>query len=58
MSKLEENEELNYEDLKEDEENEWWRPTKKDGFNLTNKLLRTGCRPVKRKIFPMYQARC
>ena len=35
--------------IKEEDHIEWWRATKKDGFDLTTKLLRTGCRPVKRK---------
>jgi len=35
--------------LKQDEEIEWWRPTKQDNFSLTKKLMRTGCRPLKRK---------
>ena len=35
--------------LKEDEETEWWRPTKRDNFNLTNKLMRSGCRSLNRK---------
>ena len=35
--------------MKEDYENEWWRPSKIDDFELKNKLLRIGCRPIKRK---------
>lgn len=43
------NEGIDYELLKEEEEVEWWRPTQRDNFNLTTKLLRVGCRPIKRK---------
>ena len=25
---------------------EWWRPTEKDNYDLTQKLMRTGCRPL------------
>lgn len=44
-----EDENAAYEQIEEDDKIEWWRPTKKDGFNLTNKLMRTGCRPIKRR---------
>ncbi len=35
--------------LKEDYELEWWRAKDKDDYNLKKKLLRVGCRPLKRK---------
>ena len=35
--------------LKEDYENEWWAPSSVDNGSLRNKLLRVGCRPLKRK---------
>ena len=35
--------------LKEDYENDWWAPSSVDGGSLKNKLLRVGCRPLKRK---------
>jgi len=40
---------IDVESLKEDDSVEWWRATKKDNFDLTTKLLRTGCRPIKRQ---------
>lgn len=33
----------------EEEDIEWWRPTKEDNYSLTRKLLRKGCRPTHRK---------
>lgn len=48
MNKLNEEEMSSKEILREDEV-EWWRPTREDNYSLTNKLLRTGCRPIKRK---------
>jgi hypothetical protein len=36
--------------MKEDYESEWWRAKEKDDFNLKTKLLRVGCRPLKRKL--------
>ncbi len=30
----------------EDDKLDWWMPTEKDGYDLTNKLLRVGCRPI------------
>ena len=33
----------------EEEDVEWWRPTKEDNYSLTRKLLRKGCRPTHRK---------
>ena len=35
--------------MKEDYETEWWRAREGDEFNLKQKLLRVGCRPLKRK---------
>ena len=35
--------------IKADMESEWWRAGVADSFNLKNKLLRVGCRPLKRK---------
>ena len=35
--------------MKEDYETEWWRARENDEFNLKKKLLRVGCRPLKRK---------
>ena len=35
--------------IKEDYNNEWWKPSKIDNFELHNKLFRVGCRPLKRK---------
>lgn len=36
--------------MKEDYESEWWRAKEHDDFNLKTKLLRVGCRPLKRKL--------
>ena len=36
--------------LREDQETEWWRARETDDFNLKKKLLRVGCRPLKRKL--------
>jgi len=36
--------------MKEDYDNEWWRPSSIDDYNLKNKLLRVGCRPLLRKL--------
>lgn len=36
--------------MKEDYETEWWRANEYDDFNLKKKLLRVGCRPLKRKL--------
>jgi len=36
--------------LREDQETEWWRAREYDDFNLKKKLLRVGCRPLKRKL--------
>ena len=30
-------------------EAEWWRASQADQFNLKDKLMRVGCRPLKRK---------
>ena len=45
---LELNEKLSL--MKEDYDNEWWRPSKLDNYDLKSKLLRVGCRPLKRKL--------
>ena len=53
--------------MKEDYNNEWWRPSKIDNFDLKNKvssiiilfkiqLFRVGCRPLRRKIFKCNQS--
>jgi hypothetical protein len=36
--------------LREDQETEWWRARETDDYNLKKKLLRVGCRPLKRKL--------
>ena len=36
--------------LKEDYETEWWKATESDNFDFKKKLLRVGCRPLKRKL--------
>jgi hypothetical protein len=36
--------------LKEDYETDWWRARETDDFNLKTKLMRVGCRPLKRKL--------
>jgi len=36
--------------IKEDYQTEWWRAREHDDFNLKKKLLRVGCRPLKRKL--------
>ena len=38
------------EQLKEDMKLEWWKAGEVDDFNLRTKLLRVGCRPLKRKF--------
>ncbi len=35
--------------LQEDIDAEWWRAGATDSYNLKNKLMRVGCRPIKRK---------
>ena len=35
--------------IKEDYETDWWRAKESDDFDLKSKLLRVGCRPLKRK---------
>ena len=35
--------------LKEDYKNEWWMPSSVDNGSMRSKLLRIGCRPLKRK---------
>ena len=35
--------------LKEDYDMDWWKAKEADDFNLKNKLMRVGCRPLKRK---------
>ncbi len=36
--------------IREDQETEWWRARELDDFDLKKKLLRVGCRPLKRKL--------
>jgi len=36
--------------LKEDMEADWWKAGKTDQFNLSKKMARVGCRPLKRKF--------
>jgi len=36
--------------IREDQETEWWRAKDHDDFNLKKKLMRVGCRPLKRKL--------
>lgn len=36
--------------LKEDYETDWWKANDTDDYNLKKKLLRVGCRPLKRKF--------
>ena len=38
------------EQLKEDMMLEWWKAGEIDNFNLRQKLLRVGCRPLRRKF--------
>ena len=33
----------------EDDNTDWWRASPEDGYDLTRKLYRTGCRPIYRK---------
>ena len=44
---MEENK-LRLEQLKEDQKLEWWKAGELDNFDLRTKLLRVGCRPLKR----------
>lgn len=37
-----------------DSQSEWWRAGEVDDYNLKNKLMRVGCRPLKRN----YLANC
>ena len=37
------------EQIKEDMQVEWWRAADADQYSLKDKLLRVGCRPLKRK---------
>ena len=37
------------EQIKDDMEAEWWRATDTDQYSLREKLMRVGCRPLKRK---------
>jgi len=39
----------NFNLMKEDYENEWWKPSSIDKGSIKSKLLRVGCRPLKRK---------
>jgi hypothetical protein len=36
--------------MQEDYSKEWWRAGESDEFNLKRKLLRVGCRPLKRRL--------
>lgn len=36
--------------MKEDYDNEWWRPSSVDDYKIKNKLFRVGCRPLSRKF--------
>ncbi len=49
MDKLNEKK-VDFDQIMKEEEVEWWRPTKEDNFNISNKLLRVGCRQLKRKL--------
>ena len=42
--------EARFEQLKEDMRLEWWKAGEIDDFNLRTKLMRVGCRPLKRKF--------
>jgi hypothetical protein len=35
--------------MKEDYETDWWKAKDIDDFNIKKKLMRVGCRPLKRK---------
>ena len=35
--------------IKQDMEEEWWKASDTDQFSLKEKMLRVGCRPLKRK---------
>lgn len=47
---MEKESESNLEILESEEDDTWWRAGERDGFDLNNKLLRVGCRPVYRKF--------
>lgn len=49
MSKDQNTLDQDYAKIREEEDIEWWRPTQRDNFNLTKKLMRTGCRALNRK---------
>ena len=36
--------------MREDMQDEWWRAGDNDQYSLKDKLLRVGCRPLKRKF--------
>jgi len=36
--------------LLEDEELQWWKASAVDNYDINQKLLRVGCRPLKRKL--------
>ena len=38
------------EQLKHDMAAEWWKADEVDQFSLRNKLMRVGCRPLKRRL--------
>ena len=35
--------------MKEDYDNDWWKASAVDEYDLKKKLIRVGCRPLKRK---------
>ncbi|CDW86272.1 UNKNOWN [Stylonychia lemnae] len=45
------------EQLKRDQDSQWWQAGEDDDFNLKNKLLRVGCRPLKRKYLSCQKER-
>lgn len=49
-NKNQETKEKEFERLLKEENIDWWRPTKEDGYSLEKKLLRTGCRGIQRKF--------
>ena len=49
MSTNPNSEDFDFSAFEEDEKLEWWQPSKRDQYDLTNKLFRVGCRPLQRK---------
>ncbi|CAG9318505.1 unnamed protein product [Blepharisma stoltei] len=41
---------MDKEQLLEDERLEWWKASARDKYDINEKLLRVGCRPLKRKL--------